>query len=335
MQPKEGQPGHKTYATAYREAWGIKHLEDGCLASGVCPVGSWTSPISQTERLIRIQNVGISLVTSADINRLRAEVDLALSNVQTSLGRAKTRFSDLANAVAAAGTYIKGQIRAILESTGGPTALRSAGLSVGALLGPIGAAVGLLLSEAAISAAVSTLWTKVSEGPTKSKNKAGRIKTGFMVVKPTIRNAFRWWKTNTTSSWRSARKAQLIAAKGSLEGWVGEYDAMEPRIQLIYPRRSAAEWIRLGVDASCTERGPDFELPGGWKPIGGHLDPKGGATGTEDDEFGWDSGAAKVETEYGSLVYDRGRKPKPSLRTWLILGGLVGVTYYYMQKEQR
>ena len=109
---------------------------------------------------------------------------------------------------------------------------------------------------------------------------------------------------------------------------------MEAKTQYIYPRRSAAQWISLGVDASCSARGPDFELPGGWEPpeIEG-PGPKTGDGGEVEDPHVLDSGA--MEVAFGSLVYDRGRKPKPGLSTWLILGGLIGVTYYYMQKEQR
>lgn len=336
MQPKEGQPGYKRYSTAEADIWTLRHLEDGCLASGVCPVAPWTSPITRTKSLIHIQSAGLTLVTPSQLSTLLRSVDSSLNTARRRIKTSRTKLTVLAGLVAAAGTFIKGQIRTILESTGGPAALRAAGMSAGALLGPIGIAVGFVLTESAIAIAIGKLWTKVSEGPGITAGKALIAKDILSAIRPDIRAAFNWWKNNTTSSWRSARKAQLTAVKGRLEDWKSNYDLMEAKTEYVYPSRSAAKWISLGVDASCSARGPDFELPGGWEPP--EIDgpgPKTGDGGEVEDIHAWDSGAAEVA--FGSLVYDRGRKPKPSLstRTWLILGGLIGVTYYYMQKEQR
>ena len=335
MQPKQGQPGYKSYTTAETDVWGIRHLEDGCLASGVCPIASWTSPISRAEHLVRVQNAGLSLVTASQLNTLLSSVSSSLSTAASKLRTTKTRFNRLHSALSGTGYIFKPKIRAILESTGGPSALRGAGVALGLALGPLGVLAGLLLTEVAIASGISTLWSKLISGPALSAVDAGRARSSFLAsVEPTISDSFQWWKDNTTALWRSERKSQLNAVKRSLGEWIAEYNEMEAKTQYIYPRRSAAQWISLGVDASCSARGPDFELPGGWEPP--EIDgpgPKTGDGGEVEDIHAWDSGA--MEVAFGSLVYDRGRKPKPGLSTWLILGGLIGVTYYYIQKEQR
>jgi len=336
MQPKEGQPGYKRYSTAEVDVWGVHHLEDGCLASGVCPTAPWTSPISRTEHLIRVQDYGLTLVQTSKLNTLLSGVRSSLNKAKRELRKTKVRFNNLDSALVGAGTVIKPQIRTILESTGGPSAFRATGMTIGAAAGPIGAAIGLVLTEGIIYFAIRELWTKVSEGPGISATKTQRAKSDFSDIQPIVNASFSWWKDNTTSTWRSAKKDQITAARDKLVEWRSYYNFMERKTQYIYPSRSAGRWISLGVDASCTARGPDFELPGGWEPPEiGEFGPRTGDGESEvEDPLAWESRAP--ETALGSL-FAANTSGETTLgltkQQWLVVGVLGAAVYYYKGRE--
>ena len=178
-QPKEGQPGYRRISGADKDIWGVTRLEEGCLASGVCPVAPWTSPMPRTRKLIYVQDRGLTLVTPFQIGRLMRSVASSIAGTSSHISATHTALGVLSTAVMGAGVWVKGQIRAILESTGGPTALRATGMAIGTLGGPVGWFIGWVVTESVITAAIAQLWTKVSEGPSISKEKAETAKDLF------------------------------------------------------------------------------------------------------------------------------------------------------------
>ena len=344
-QPKPGQPGYERYSTALEDQWGITKLEEGCLPSGVCPSAPWISPITQANNLIRIQNVGISLVNPTQLNTMLSDVSTSLRKAKSKLTSTKSKFERLDRALVGTGYLVKPKIRAIVEATGGPRALGTLALTVGSLAGPIGALAGALVSEIVVGQLVRTIWNTLSSGPGKSADKTGTVKSAFTTVtQPIVNEAFGWWKDNTTALWRSERKTQLTAMKSNLLGWVADYDAMETKTKAIYPRRSAAQWKRLGVAPSCSARTPDFELDTtGWTPEligpGGRIG--GGSSGGEDIPTGFGPPAGTVLTPYGSVKHYGGNSigmtdvwTVLTKKKWLLVGVLGAGAFYYHKRKK-
>ncbi len=341
-QPRPGQSGYRSlglHANQRTDPWGKSLLENGCVPGQACPVLPFTSPITRTLGLIAIQTYGMKLMQSSKITDEITAIDSALNTARTKLDRAKKKFKVLKGAVQGAGSLVKPKIKLGLESTGGPSALR-AGLATGGATvgGPIGAVVGWLAGEVAIGVAVGEIWDRLTSGVSTDKARMDRAKDDFSPIRTRTRASARWWKNNTSSSWRSNRNADMASIQVKLIRWKVIYNGMKPTIRSIYPSRTKFQWRNLGVDDPCMERAPDFEDPGDWRPPVG-VGPgvwRGGGGGGVDGGLAGRGGPilTTMDDGFGSI---EGIEPQKHFgltkNQWLLVGAGAAAFYYYKRKK--
>ncbi len=318
-QPRPGQAGHDAMAYSRGnqavprvDPWGRSLLQNGCIPGEACPIGAFEVPSPRTRAIIAYQNYGLQLVTTSDVSLMVTEVNALLDDARSAVVRSYEAYRDLDTAIDAAGlTYVKPKIRVALEATGGPSALNGTLFAVGwGLAGPAGAIAGWVIGWFALNALVSEVYDGLTSDVGEAKRRAQHLKgSPIASAKARAEAAFRWWDDNTPYSWRIARAAQMVEIRDDCEVWMDKWNAMEPICRQIYPVRSASEWIRLGVPQPCTERVPEFELPGGWTPGDADLDP------APDEPL-------EVLTPYGAL----NQSPKPFLgisgKGWMFILGV-------------
>ena len=338
--PKPGQPGYTGFSGAAKDVWGVAKIEEGCLSNGTCPTAPWISPVTRTNLLIAQQAVGLTLVTSTQINEIIRQINTKLDQAQSKLDRADSKFGRLITVLdsPAVKSPIKTTIKNILR---GPT--EAAATALGAMAGgPIGALAGWLVGEATLAAAAGEIWDRLTDGPRDDRVQTQLTKTQLITqAGPSTRVAFQWWKSNTSSSWRNARKVEIQAAKSDLESWLSVYNGMVSKCRTVYPSRGSAEWRRLGVAEQCSDyRTPEFEMPGGWTPPAGGviLGPKKDEE-SEDrvgDPHVWDSGA--LTTSFGSYgtLYETPPVKHYGLtkNQWLLVGVLGAGAFYYHKRKK-
>ena len=247
--PQSGQPGYTGFSAATRDAWGVTKVAEGCLPGEACGIAPWRSPVTRTKALIAQQQVGVLLVTSTQIDTIIRQVDTKLARVQTKLGIAHTKLGNLINTLdnSDVADTIKSTIRRLLRSAGVTTAFAAAGGAAG----PAGVIAGYAAGEISLSVAVNAMWNRITSGPRTDKTAVWALKSQVAnQTTPATHSAFQWWKSNTTASWRAARRREIRTVKYKLNRWLNTYDSMDSKCRSIYPTRSSLEWRRLGVEAT-------------------------------------------------------------------------------------
>tara|TARA_R110002060_G_scaffold41442_2_gene52969 strand:- start:144 stop:2075 length:1932 start_codon:yes stop_codon:yes gene_type:complete len=337
--PKPGQAGYTGFTGAAKDVWGVSKLEEGCLYNGTCPTAPWLSPVTRTKALIAQQQLGLTLVTSTQINEIIRQINSKLDQAQSKLDRADVKFGRLITVLDSpvVASPIKKTIKTILRSAGSTAAIAGLGAMAG---GPIGALAGWFVGEISLSAAVGEIWDRLTAGPRDDRVQTQLTKNQLILqAGPSTRTAFQWWKSNTSLSWRNARKSELQTAKSDLDSWLSEYNGMMSKCRTVYPPRTGSEWQRLGVAEKCSDyRTPEFEMPSGWTPPidGWTLGPKSEGGGSEmEDPHAWDSGA--LETAFGSYGGIVGLTDVWTVLTkkkWLLLGVLGAGAFYYTKRKK-
>lgn len=330
-QPRPGQAGYRNlglHKYSRTDPWGKSLLQEGCVPGEACPVGAWTSPITRTYGLRGVQTTGLTLTTGVGLRAMMTDVELRMEEIQSEAATAKTKYQALWYTVKyVAGAAIVPQIEAALAVTGATAALTSALTAVGAVGGPLGSIIGALTGWLAAKIGASQIYSALISDLKDVKGKIKAVKDDVPDVKSSVIDAFEWWETHTTASWRFARAAEMRAVKSDLQDWIDQYDAMLPTCRYIYPSRNAAQWIRLGVPQPCPYRAPDFEDPGDWEP------PEGGDP--RDVEADKDEPMEVLLGSYGSIgTVEPKRFLGLTTKSWLIIGGLA-VAWKLVENSKR
>ena len=331
--PQSGQPGYTGFSAATRDVWGVSKVADGCLPGEACGIAPWMSPVTRTKVLIAQQQRGVLLVTSAQVGAIIRQVDTKLARVRTKLGIAHTKLGNLIDTLDNSDVTdtIKSTIRRLLRSAGVTTAFATAG----GVAGPAGVVAGYAAGEISISVAVNAMWNRITSGPRTDRVAVWALKSQVAnQTTPTTQSAFQWWESNTTPTWRAARRREIQTAIYKLNRWLNTYDSMESKCRSIYPTRSSLGWRRLGVEATCTGyETPTFERPSGWTPTRSPWLGGGGSSRRGGIPSG--GGAREVQTAglYGALEDTPATHFGLSKTQWLLLGALGAAVYYHKRKK--